>query len=92
VESVIIKRVKLGFAKYGFVSDTEAINIEGFKTLKNVLLLPSRENWKLLENERDVLYDRYPNVFFTRNTESFFTDTLNDQIIKGLKIAEQFKN
>ena len=91
-EADIIKRVKQDFATLGFVSDTEAISIEGFKTLKNVLLLPSRENWKLLENERDILYDRYPNVFFTRNTESFFTDTLNDQIIKGLKIAEQFKN
>jgi len=91
-ESDIIKRVKQDFCTLGFVSEPESINIAGFKTLKNVLLLPSRRNWQLLENERDILYDRYPNVFFTRNTESFFTDTLNDQIIKGLKIAEQYKN
>ncbi len=90
-ESDIINRVKEDFCSLGILSDKEAITVAGFKTLKNVLLLPSRNNWNVLENERDILYDKYPNVFFTRNTESFFTDTLNDQIIKGLKIAAQYK-
>lgn len=91
-EADIIQRVKQDFYSLGFVSSPESISIAGFKSLKNVLLLPSRENWQLLENERDILYDTYPNVLFTRNTESFFTDTMNDQIVKGLKIAAQFKN
>lgn len=91
-EADITKRVQQDFCSLGFVSAPGTITVAGFKNLKNVLLLPSRENWQLLENERDILYENYPNVLFTRNTESFFTDTMNDQIIKGLKIAAQFKD
>ena len=86
----IISRMKQDFCTLGIVNDSSHIQVQGFKTLKNVLLLPSLENWNLLEKERDVLYDAYPNVHFTRNADAFFTDTLNDQIIKGLRIAKQY--
>jgi hypothetical protein len=87
----IISRIKQDFCTLGIVNDPSHIQVQGFKTLKNVLLLPSLENWNLLEKERDVLYNAYPNVHFTRNADAFFTDTLNDQIIKGLRIGKQYQ-
>lgn len=90
-DELICDRLKTDFVSLGFVSSADAVNIAGIKTLKNVLLLPSKENWQLLEQERDILYENYPGVDFTRNTEAFFTDTLNDQIMKGLKIAALYK-
>ena len=90
-EGKVEARVRDDFASLGIVGDPQHVRVVGTKALKNVILLPSRENWTLLEQERDVLLDRYPGVVFTRNVEAFFTDTLNDQIIKGLKLGEQFK-
>ena len=87
----MVARVRTDVASLGIVSDPLHLEVVGTRTLKNAVLLPSQENWQLLERERDTLLDRYPNVAFTRNVEAFFTDTLNDQIIKGLKLAEQFK-
>jgi protoporphyrinogen oxidase len=89
-ETDVTARVKKDLMSLGLVQTEESIQVVGFKNLKNVLLLPSTYNWNLLENERDILFEAYPNVDFTRNTESFFTDTLNDQIIKGLKIAATY--
>ena len=91
-EDRMASRVRADFASLGIVEDPQYVQVVGTRTLRNVLLLPSRENWQLLERERDVLLDRYPGVVFTRNVEAFFTDTLNDQIIKGLKLVEQFKS
>ena len=91
-EQDIFTRIQSDFASLGIVSDPNDLNLIAIKTRKNVLLLPSFENWKLLEEERDILLDKYPDLVFTRNVESFFTDTLNDQLIKGLKLVEQFKN
>jgi hypothetical protein len=88
----IAARVRADLASLGIVERPQHVKVVGIRTLQNVLLLPSRENWRLLERERDVLLDRYPSVVFTRNVEAFFTDTLNDQIIKGLKLVEQFKD
>ena len=88
----IIAAVREDFVHLGIVDDPTHLTVVGARTLRNVLLLPSRENWRLLERERDILLDRYPRAVFTRNVEAFFTDTLNDQIIKGLKLAEQFKH
>jgi hypothetical protein len=90
-ENQVAARVQADLARLGVVNDANHVHVVGTKTLRNVLLLPCRENWKLLERERDVLLDRYPNTIFTRNVEAFFTDTLNDQIIKGLKLAAQLK-
>jgi hypothetical protein len=90
-EAQMAERVRADLASLGIVEDPEHVQVVGRRTLQNVLLLPSRENWKLLERERDILLDTYPSVAFTRNVEAFFTDTLNDQIIKGLKLVEQFK-
>jgi len=87
----IASRVKDDLASLGIVADSNHVEVVGVRTLRNVLLLPSVENWQTLERERDILLDRYPGVIFTRNVEAFFTDTLNDQIIKGLKLAEQLK-
>lgn len=89
-DAEIIDRIKADLILLGIVASPDHINTIGIKTLKNVLLLPSKENKRILENERDILYDRFPNILFTRNTDAFFTDTLNDQIMKGLKIAAQF--
>lgn len=86
----IEERVKADLTLLGIVADARHIHTAGIKTLKNILLLPSKENKRTLENERDILYEHFPNILFTRNTDAFFTDTLNDQIIKGLKIAAQF--
>jgi hypothetical protein len=91
-DEAIAERVRTDFMLLGIITDPAHIQVAGIKTLKNVLLLPSKENKHLLENERDILYEHYPNILFTRNTDAFFTDTLNDQIIKGLKIAAQFSN
>lgn len=91
-EERMVARVRADLASLGIVEDPEYVQVVGTRTLQNVLLLPSRENWQLLEGERDVLLDRYPSVVFTRNVEAFFTDTLNDQIIKGLKLVERFKS
>jgi hypothetical protein len=90
-EAQIIAKVKEDFCTLGLVNDPKDLNVVGSKTLKNVLLLPSKENWNLLAKERDVLLEHYPGVQFSRNVEAFFTDTLNDQIIKGLKLAEQIR-
>ena len=90
-EDAAVARLRLDALALGIVDDPVALQIHGVRTMRNVLLLPGTENWKLLEIERDVLLDAYPNVTFTRNVESFFTDTLNDQIIKGLKIAAQLR-
>lgn len=87
----IINRIKQDLCTLGIVQDPAHINVHGFKTLRNVLLLPSVENWKLLEKERDILSEHYSTVHFTRNMDAFFTDTLNDQIIKGLKIAKEYQ-
>jgi hypothetical protein len=54
-----------------------------------VLLLPCTENTALLKTERDILRDKYPRVNFTRNVEAFYTDTLNDQLIKGMKLGAE---
>ncbi len=91
-EEQTAERVQADLAALGIVGDPQQVQIIGVRTLRNVLLLPSRENWQFLEQERDILLDRYPGTVFTRNVEAFFTDTLNDQIIKGLKLAEQFKS
>jgi hypothetical protein len=90
-EGAAVARLRLDALALGIVDDPSALQIQGVRTMRNVLLLPGTENWKLLEIERDVLLDAYPNVTFTRNVESFFTDTLNDQIIKGLKVAAQLR-
>ncbi|HMO33827.1 MAG TPA: NAD(P)/FAD-dependent oxidoreductase [Lacibacter sp.] len=90
-DAAILQRLRQDFCTLGIVEDPSAISVEGYKTLKNVLLLPCVENWNLLEKERDILYASYPRVHFTRNTDAFFTDTLNDQIIKGLRIAAEYK-
>jgi hypothetical protein len=90
-DEAIISKIKQDFCTLGIVHDAKHIQVQGFKTLRNVLLLPSIENWKLLEQERDLLYEHYPSVHFTRNTDAFYTDTLNDQIIKGLKIAKEYQ-
>jgi len=89
---VILPRVLDDLARLGIVEDAEAVCVVGHRILGKVLLLPSWENWRRLEKERDVLTSTYPTFVFTRNVESFFTDTLNDQIIKGLKIAAQFRS
>lgn len=89
---VILPRVLDDLASLGIVEDAEAVRVVGHRILSQVLLLPSWENWQRLEKERDVLTSTYPTFVFTRNVESFFTDTLNDQIIKGLKIAAQFRS
>lgn len=90
-EADVVERVKHDLASLGIVGDPEHLNIVGARVMRNVLLLPSRENWQLLEKERDILLEAYPRVHFTRNVEAFFTDTLNDQIIKGMKLVEQFR-
>lgn len=91
-ETQVTTRLQTDLCTLGIVADPAQVRIVGARTLKNVLLLPSRENWRLLEQERDILLERYPRVVFTRNVEAFFTDTLNDQVIKGLKLGEQFKS
>jgi hypothetical protein len=88
----VIPRVLWDLTRLGIVTAPEDIRIWGHRILGQVLLLPSAENWRRLEKERDVLTSAYPGFVFTRNVESFFTDTLNDQIIKGLKIAAQFRS
>lgn len=88
----IVQRVLSDLVKLGFVADAGSMDVIGHRTLRNVLLLPSSGNWRRLENERDVLTSSYPGFVFTRNVESFFTDTLNDQIVKGLKLAAQFRS
>lgn len=88
-EPSIVARVREDLCRLGVLGDPAHLRVAGAKTLRNVLLLPSRENWKLLEVERDALLESYPDVTFTRNVEAFFTDTLNDQIVKGLRIAAQ---
>jgi len=90
-EADIVQRVKCDLASLGIVGEPEHLNIVGARVMRNVLLLPSRDNWQLLEKERDILLEAYPRVHFTRNVEAFFTDTLNDQIIKGMKLVEQFR-
>jgi hypothetical protein len=90
-EADVLQRVKRDLASLGIVGDPEHFNIVGSRVMRNVLLLPSQENWQLLEMERDILLEAYPRVQFTRNVEAFFTDTLNDQIIKGMKLVEQFR-
>jgi len=90
-EDEVVARLRADLQRLGIVDAPGDIKVVGVRTMRNVLLLPSAENWKVLETERDVLLDAYPNVAFTRNVESFFTDTLNDQIIKGLKIAAQLR-
>ena len=78
-------------ASLGVLADARDLNVVGAKVLRNVLLLPSTGNWRLLEVERDALLEAYPDVTFTRNVDAFFTDTLNDQVVKGLKLVEQHK-
>lgn len=88
-EASVVARVREDLCRLGILGDPAHLEVAAARTLRNVLLLPSRENWKLLENERDALLSEYPDVVFTRNVEAFFADTLNDQIVKGLRIAAQ---
>ncbi len=90
-EADVVQRVKADLAGLGVINDAAHLDVVGAKVMRNVLLLPSRDNWDLLEQERDILLEAFPRVEFTRNVEAFFTDTLNDQIVKGLKLVEQWR-
>jgi hypothetical protein len=83
----IIMRLQQDFASLGIVADPHDIQIRGVKSLSKGLMLPTTDNYALLEKEREVLKEHYPAVHFTKNVDAFFADTLNDQIMKGLKIA-----
>jgi hypothetical protein len=83
----IIMRLQQDFASLGIVTSPYDIQIRGVKSLSHGLMLPTADNYALLEKEREVLRGRHPAVHFTKNVEAFFADTLNDQIMKGLKIA-----
>ncbi|MBU6158244.1 MAG: hypothetical protein KGP35_04340 [Bacteroidetes bacterium] len=83
----MILRLQQDFVFLGIVAEMYDIKIRGVKSLSNGLMLPTPENYTLLEKERDILAEHYPGVHFTKNVDAFFADTLNDQLIKGLKIA-----
>lgn len=87
----VLQRLRADLVHLGVLAQPDHLEVVGHRTLKNVLLLPSAANWDQLENERDALTAAYPGFIFTRNVESFFTDTLNDQIIKGLKLSAQLR-
>lgn len=91
-DAQVVERVKADLCRLGILADPQHLDVAATRVMRNVLLLPSHGNWKLLETERDALLEAYPDVIFTRNVDAFFTDTLNDQIIKGLRLVEQLKN
>lgn len=83
----MILRLQQDFVALGIVADINDLNIRGVKSMRQGLMLPTVENYAKLEKEREVLMEYYPKVHFTKNVDAFFADTLNDQLMKGLKIA-----
>lgn len=91
-EESMIGQSRLDLSELGIIDDPGHLEVLGSRALKNVILLPSGENLQLLETERAILQENFPRITFTRNVEAFFNDTLNDQIIKGLKLAKELEH
>ena len=62
------------------------LRLENELTLYNCISLPNADNLFKLQVQMDSAAKRYPEIIFP-SLNGFFADTLNDQVLKGLKIG-----
>jgi hypothetical protein len=74
----------------GLVSETTDIEWLDLKQLNNALMLPSGPNRTAFEQELSAVLTAAPAISRLGPASGFFSSSLNDQVVQGLKLAAQW--
>jgi len=88
-EDVLVTRVKAELVALGWVDDITDIAIAGLKVLSNALMLPTIRNRDAHSIEEDAAIAAAPMIRRIGPASGFFTSSLNDQIVQGLKFDRE---
>ena len=83
-------RIAADLVALGLVSDTTDIEWLDVKQLNNALMLPSGPNRSAFEQELNAVLAAAPAISRLGPASGFFSSSLNDQIVQGLKLAAQW--
>jgi hypothetical protein len=83
----MIERVGEDLMALGVVTDTSQIECLELKRLNNALMLPSEANRIGFAQEMNGALAAAPALILLGPASGFFSSSLNDQVVQGLKLA-----
>ena len=82
----IINEVLITLVDNNIIKSGYKLTLENELTLNNCISLPNIKNISKLQRQMDIASKIFPKLEFP-SLNGFFADTLNDQILKGLKLG-----
>jgi hypothetical protein len=86
-EAPMIDRVAEDLMALGVVTDVSQIECLELRRMNNVLMLPSEANKVGLAQEMNAALAAVPALSLLGPASGFFSSSLNDQVVQGLKLA-----
>lgn len=87
--SALAELVRTELLALGWVAKPDHVEVAGVKILANALMLPTLGNLDAHAAEEAAADEIVPNVRRLGPASGFFTSSLNDQIVQGLKISAE---
>tara|TARA_Y100000389_G_C17470086_1_gene529585 strand:- start:1641 stop:3041 length:1401 start_codon:yes stop_codon:yes gene_type:complete len=73
-----------------FINKVDSLDNSWAMILKNTYMIPSKNNYDNYLNHKNFIHKKYPEIYFSGQSNDLFSNSLNDQILQGLNFSSKF--